>query len=296
MAKQKILVVGSGGRLGARLVQDWRVAGSDVRGLARVDIGLEDSNRLRVRLEREDFDVLVNCAALTQVDHCETHRDEANQVNAVAPRVMAEVCSRRGADFIHVSTDYVFDGSKGGAYEETDEALPISEYGRSKLRGEQEVLEVSDRFRVVRVSWVFGPDRPSFVDQILKRAATELEVSAVDDKWSSPAYTKDLAKWMGLMVSGAVTEGGIYHLANAGTCTWREYGQHALDVFSAGGGTLKANSVLPIRMADIAAFVARRPVHSTLSCGRFERLAGVRMRSWQEAVAEYVSGMPLSLV
>jgi dTDP-4-dehydrorhamnose reductase len=261
-----------------------------------VDIGLEDSNRLRERLEREDFDVLVNCAALTQVDHCETHRDEADQVNAVAPRVMAEVCSRRGADLIHVSTDYVFDGCKGGAYDETDEALPISEYGRSKLRGEREVLGVSDRFRVVRVSWVFGPDRPSFVDQILKRAATELEVSAVDDKWSSPAYTKDLAEWMGLMMSGAVAEGGIYHLANSGTCTWREYGQHALDVFSAGGGVLKTDKVLPIRMSDIAAFVARRPVHSTLSCGRFERLAGIQMRAWQEAVAEYVSGMPLRLV
>ncbi len=296
MSTKRILVVGSGGRLGARLVIDWRGAGREVRGLGRAELALEDEVALRGRLEAEEFDVLVNCAALTQVDRCEQAPDEANRVNAVAPRVMAEVCSARGADLIHVSTDYVFEGNKEGLYSEEDVAEPISEYGWSKLRGEQAVLGVSDAFRVVRVSWVFGPDRPSFVDQILRRAVVESEVSAVDDKWSSPAYTRDLAIWMGALADGVVSEGGVFHLTNAGSCTWREYGQHALEVFRGRGGVLRAERVNPIRMADIPAFIARRPVHSTLGCSRFERLWGGAMRPWRDAVSEYVGSLPLELV
>lgn len=293
MSGKKILVIGAGGRLGARLVIDWREAGRAVRGLSRPELALEDPSALRARLEEEEFDVLVNCAALTNVDRCERETDEANRVNAVAPGVMAEVCVARGADLIHVSTDYVFDGEKVEPYTEDDVAEPVSEYGWSKLRGEQAVLGVSGAFRVVRVSWVFGPDRPSFVDQILRKALVEPEVSAVDDKWSSPAYTRDLAVWMGVLADGTVSDGGVFHLSNAGSCTWREYGQHALDVFRGRGAMLRAERVDSIRMADIAAFVARRPVHSTLACGRFERLSGGLIRSWKEAVTEYVATLPL---
>lgn len=296
MSKKRILVVGSGGRLGARLLIDWRAAGREVRGLSRLDLALDDASALRTRLEREEFDVLVNCAALTNVDRCEREPEEANRVNAVAPGVMAEVCAGRGADLIHVSTDYVFDGGKEEAYTEADKAEPVSEYGWSKLRGEQAVLGVSEAFRVVRVSWVFGPDRPSFVDQILKRAAVEAEVSAVDDKWSSPAYTRDLAVWMGMLADGPVKDGGVFHMANAGSCTWREYGQHALEVFRGRGGGVRAERVDPIRMVDIPAFVARRPVRSTLDCGRLERILGEGLRPWREAVTEYVSSLPLDLV
>lgn len=296
MSKKKILVVGSGGRLGARLVIDWLQVGREVRGLSRADLALEDSKALKARLGEEEFDVLVNCAALTHVDRCEQEPDEANRVNAVAPGVMAEICAERGADFIHVSTDYVFDGKKSEPYTEQDPAEPVSEYGWSKLRGEQAVLSVSGAFRVVRVSWVFGPDRPSFVDQILRRSVAESEVLAVDDKWSSPAYTRDLAIWMGVLADGTVAEGGVFHLTNAGSCTWREYGQHAVEVFRERGGGVRAERVKPIRMADIPAFVARRPVHSTLACERFKRLSGLVLRPWKDAVREYVETLPLELV
>src|SRR5690349_12893540 len=126
------VIVGSGGRLGRALVREWSGAGEQVTGLGRADVDLRDGDKLRAALEQIDFDVLVNCAALTNVDHCETHPAEAYQVNSEAVETMAEACAARGARLVHISTDYVFDGEKGEPYSEEDEAKPISHYGASK--------------------------------------------------------------------------------------------------------------------------------------------------------------------
>ena len=170
---RRIIITGAGGRLGAALAREWRTAGEEVTGFARQELDLSQPDQLRATLEPLDFAVLVNCAAQTNVDRCETHPDEAMQINADAVRVLAEICTKKGARCIQISTDYVFDGAKVGAYTEEDAALPISHYGASKKAGEMALLEFSDKHLAVRVSWVFGPDRPSFVDQILKRARTE---------------------------------------------------------------------------------------------------------------------------
>jgi dTDP-4-dehydrorhamnose reductase len=176
---QTILVNGAGGRLGAALVRTWKYSGEDVIGLNRADLDLSRPEQIRDILENLDFGVLVNCAAQTNVDRCETHPEEAMQINALAAREIATVCAEKGARCIHISTDYVFDGEKGTPYTEEDQAEPISRYGESKLAGEFAVLDVSDRNLVVRVSWVFGPDRPSFVDAILQKARTEEKVAAI---------------------------------------------------------------------------------------------------------------------
>ena len=148
-----------------------------------------------------NFDVLINAAAFTNVDACETERDRAFRINAEAPGVLAEICNEKDAKLIHFSTDYVFDGEKRAPYTEEDQANPISAYGESKLAGEKNVLAADDGHLVVRVSWVFGPDRPSFVDAMIKRAQQDEKIDAISDKFSTPTYTHDIAQYVAAICS-----------------------------------------------------------------------------------------------
>ncbi|MEQ1852117.1 MAG: dTDP-4-dehydrorhamnose reductase [Chthoniobacteraceae bacterium] len=284
---RRIVVMGAGGRLGAALVREWRNAGEDVIGFARQQVDLASPEQIHAALEPLEFGVMVNCAAQTNVDRCEAHFEEAMQINAHAVRTLAEICSRKGARCIHVSTDYVFDGAKRTPYTEEDEVVPISRYGESKRAGELALLEVSDRHLVVRVSWVFGPDRPSFVDQMLKRAQTDEKVEAVSDKVAVPTYTLDASKLLRPFLFD-VPAGGVLHVCNGGECTWQEYAQFAVDCALAAGMPLKARTVGPLRMADLKLFVAKRSPYSTMSTEKLTRLTGLRPRPWKEALREYV--------
>ncbi len=283
----KIVIVGSGGRLGAALLREWRAAGDDVLGLNRALLELGDFRQIHERLEPLDFDVLVNCAALTNLDHCEREPDAAFRINSGAVAAMADICTRKKARCIHLSTDYVFDGRKAQPYTEEDEPRPISKYGESKLYGERCLRAVSDKHLVVRISWVFGPDRASFVDQILQRALEHDSVEAIADKVSVPTYTLDAARMLRPFLTD-VPVGGVIHLCNAGACSWQEYGQHALDCAFAAGLPLRGPTVASIKLADMKAFVAKRPVNTPLSTEKMTRLTGIAPRSWQEAVEEYV--------
>ena len=234
-----------------------------------------------------DFDALINAAAQTNVDRCETHQEEAFALNAEAPRVLAAICRAKKARFIHISTDYVFDGEKREPYTEEDEARPISVYGESKREGERRALEANDRALIVRVSWVFGPDRPSFIDAILKKARDEEEISAVADKYATPTYTLDICALLKPFLVDR-REGGLLHLANSGECSWQEYAQWALDCCHAEGIPMKARKVGAASLADMKNFIAKRPVYSVLSSGKYQRATGQTPRPWRDAVADYV--------
>ena len=289
VVSKRIIITGAGGRLGAALARGWRAAGEDVTGFARQELDISQPEQLRATLEPLDFAVLVNCAAQTNVDRCETHPDEAMQINADAVRVLAEICTKKGARCIQISTDYVFDGAKVGAYTEEDVALPISHYGASKKAGETALLEVSDKHLAVRVSWVFGPDRPSFVDQILQRARTEESVAAIGDKIAVPTYTLDAARLLRPLLFQKPV-GGLLHLCNGGQCTWQEYGQFALDCAVEAGMDLKARTVGALKMADLKAFIAKRPPNTAMSTDKLASIIGEQPRDWRDAVREYVRG------
>jgi len=269
----------------------------EITGFNRADLDLADFAGLRQTLGHNDFDLLINAAAFTNVDLAEKERDQAFQVNAEAPRVLAGICSEKGARLVHISTDYVFAGDKNDPYKEEDPARPISAYGESKLAGENAVLGVSDKHLVVRVSWVFGPDRPSFIDQVIGRAQEDDRVSAVADKVSTPTYTRDIADMLLRIVAGVTGpsrtgiprySSGVLHIANSGQASWREYAQHALDCCAEAGIPLKARKVESLMMADMKNWVARRPPHSVLSTAKYGQITGEKPRSWREAVAEYI--------
>jgi dTDP-4-dehydrorhamnose reductase len=283
----KIVILGAGGRLGAALVREYRDK-FDVAGFNHTQLDLSDLGAVREKLLKASFDVLINAAGFTKVDLCETQPDRAFLINAEAPRVVAEICDEKNARLIHFSTDYVFDGAKREPYTEEDEANPISVYGESKLAGESNVLAVQYQNLVVRVSWVFGPDRPSFIDAMVQQAQKNDEVDAVADKFSTPTYTLDVAAMLPQFFDGNVS-GGILHFANAGQCSWREYAQWAVDCCHDAGLPLKAKTIGARKLRDMANWIARRPVYSMLSTAKYTRLTGISPRTWREAVSDYIT-------
>jgi dTDP-4-dehydrorhamnose reductase len=280
----RIVIVGAGGRLGAALMRPYREK-FDVVAFNHSQLDLGNPQQVREKLSPLDFDLLINCAAFTNVDLCEKERNQAFAINANAPKLLAEVCAAKKAKLIHFSTDYVFDGENREPYTEEDAAKPISVYGKSKRGGEKCVLEVSDCHLVVRVSWVFGPDRPSFIDAMIKRAREEEQVNAIADKWSTPTYTSDIAEMLPRLFD---VDAGVVHLTDSGQCTWQEYAQHALDCCAKAGVSLKATTVAPLKLAEMKNWVARRPVHSVLSTAKYQALTGSAPRSWRDAVADYI--------
>ncbi len=282
----KIAIIGANGRLGAALARKY-AHDREVTSFGRSQLDLGQLDGVRSALAEAKFELLINCAALTNVDYCESHREEAFLVNAEAPRLLAEIANEKSAKLVHFSTDYVFDGKKSDPYTEEDMAVPLSVYGESKLEGERRVLEVSSQHLVVRLSWVFGPDKPSFIDQIIQRARENDVVTAVADKFSAPTYTVDVANWLRLAIDKSAN--GILHLANNGGCSWQEWAQYAIEVCSRLGIPLKAERIGAVSLADMKNFAAQRPVRTVLSTAKFATLTGVKPRHWREAVAEYIT-------
>jgi dTDP-4-dehydrorhamnose reductase len=282
----KIVILGAGGRLGAALMREYREK-YDLAGFNHAQLDLANLDDVRGKLGGMNFDVLINAAAFTNVDACETERDRAFLINAEAAGVLAEICNEKDAKLIHFSTDYVFDGQKRAPYTEGDQANPISLYGESKLTGEKKVLAAENGHLVVRVSWVFGPDRPSFIDAMIKRAQQDEKIDAISDKFSTPTYTHDLARMLPQFFDRR--EGGILHFANAGKCSWQEYAQWALDCCRDAGIPLKATTVGALTLKDMSSWVARRPVYSVLSTAKYTELTGATPRAWREAVNEYIT-------
>ena len=283
---KRVVIVGAGGRLGAALVREY-TNHFDVVGFNHAQLDLGAPEQMRETLGALDFGVLINTAAQTNVDRCETHVEEAFALNGEAPRILAEICAQKKARFIHISTDYVFDGEKREPYTEEDEARPISVYGESKREGERRALEANERALIARVSWVFGPDRPSFIDWAIKQAREHEEVKAISDKWATPTYTLDLAILLKPLLADA-NASGILHLANSGECRWQEYAQWALDCCHAEGIAIKARTIGASTLAEMKSFVAKRPVYSVLSTAKYARLTGQSPRPWREAVAAFV--------
>jgi dTDP-4-dehydrorhamnose reductase len=282
----KIAILGAGGRLGAALARIWS-ATDEVLPFARAGLDLSRPGEIERVLGPVSFDALVNCAALTNVDYCETHEEEAMLINAEGAGEIGALCARKAARCIHISTDYVFDGETDRPYTEEEPARAISIYGESKLQGERALHAASPDHLAVRVSWVFGPDRPSFIDGILKRALESDHAEAIGDKWSTPSFTLDLAGMLHPFLRD-IPIGGLLHASNTGPCTWRDYGEYALQVAAAAGLPVKTTTVASLPIAGMKAFIARRPVYTVLSTEKLAGLTGAPPRPWQAAVDDYI--------
>jgi dTDP-4-dehydrorhamnose reductase len=229
--------------------------------------------------------IVINAAAFTDVDRAEAEQELAARVNCDAPAAMAAACERLGAVLVHLSTDYVFDGSKPGAYVEGDPVAPLSVYGRTKADGETAVRRIVQRHVILRTSWVFAAHGRNFVRTMLRLADEHPELRIVNDQTGSPTAARDVAEAV-VSVVRAVAEGksawGTYHFASAEPTTW--YG-FARAIFSASGHRTK---LAPVTSAKYQT-AARRPLNSVLNCGRISRDYGIGQPSWRKALAEVLT-------
>jgi dTDP-4-dehydrorhamnose reductase len=269
-----IHVVGAGGMLGQDVL---RAAGADAVALTRADLDVTDSPAVREALAGAE--VVINCAAYTDVDGAETDPGAAHAVNADGARNVAEAAAR----VIYVSTDYVFDGSKTGPYVESDATGPLSEYGRSKLAGERETLTASPHSLVVRSSWLFGAGGGNFVDTMLRLAAERDELEVVDDQLGCPTFTGHLAEALVTLARGEVrladgrSAHGVLHVAGSGSCSWFEF---AREIFDSAGVEAQLR---PCKTAEFPR-PAPRPANSVL---RSERGAPL-LPTWQEGLDAFL--------
>ena len=263
-----------------------------VVGLTRADLDLANPESIRRALGGLEYDRLILPGALTQVDYCESHEDEAFAVNADGPKLIAEISAEKNAHVTYISTDFVFGGFSSRAYTEERVPRPLSVYGASKLEGEENVLGVSKDNLVVRLSWLYGSGKPAFPEWIIQQAQKHSELALPAEKIGSPTYTEDLVEYLGLLLgldTGNSPAGGTFHLANSGHCTWQEWGQFCLDRAADAELSLMTGKVEANWLDDISAFVAKRPVNSVLDTGKFTQFTGVVPRPWKVAMNEHFS-------
>ncbi len=284
----KLVIIGAAGRLGAALLESYSKS-HQVTGLTRAELDLADPESIRRALEPLEYDRLILPGALTAVDYCETHEDEAFAINADGPKRIAEISAEKGAHVTYISTDFVFGGLSERAYIEEKAPKPLSVYGASKLEGEENVLAVSKDNLVARVSWLYGAGKAAFPEWIIQQAMKQSALALPEEKTGSPTYTGDVVDFLKLLLGfdGSPPAGGIFHLSNSGQCTWQQWGQFCLDQAAAAGLALKAQVIDANCLEDITAFVAPRPINSVLSTEKFTRHTGVTPRSWQDAMREH---------
>lgn len=287
MPSPRILILGATGGLG-RALQRHLAAGYELTSWGRADLDFDQPDTISKKLASQKFDLLLNAAGMTSPDVCEVQPERAFLANAVAPQILAECCHARGARMIHFSTDYVFSGKPHDPWSEADETAPVNIYGRTKLAGENAVLTASPAALVARVSWLFGPDKPSHPDHIIQRALQSDEVGAVADKTSVPTSNADISGWIEQLIIRHPTTCGVLHLCNSGAASWHSWAEAALTIAARLGVPVKTTRVQPGALASLTQLKALRPVMTVMSNARLQSLLGGEIRNWHDALEEYL--------
>jgi dTDP-4-dehydrorhamnose reductase len=276
-----IFIAGSNGQL----ARDCRVVLSrqhEVAGLDMPDLDITDESSVARAMARFRPDVVINCAAYTRVDDCESQKEDAWRVNALGPQLLAEACAASGILLVHISTDYVFDGEKPvpQVYVEDDPVNPLSVYGASKLAGERAVCALSPRHIVMRTAWMYGMGGRNFLKTILRRAVQQpgRGLRVVNDQHGSPTWSWRLAEQTAHLIQNDAQ--GVYHAAGLGGCTWFEFASCFLDRLGA------QHSIEPCTMAEYP-LPARRPKNSVLEVAHLKDAGLCVMRPWQEDVETF---------
>lgn len=288
-----ILITGAKGQLGSQImniIKDGKselgaiptqVAEAKVIGIDIKDLDLTDLKAVRLYLNELKPDVVINPAAFTNVDACETSIDTAFKVNALAARNMAMVCEEIGAKLIHISTDYVFSGVGTVPLKEHDMTAPVSIYGKTKLAGENFVREFCSKYFIVRTAWLYGYNGKNFVYTIMNAAKQKGHLTVVDDQRGNPTNAEDLAHHI---VKLAVTEEyGVYHCTGEGECSWYDFAK-AIVEYSGINCTVD-----PITSEQLVNRAAKRPAYSSLDNMMLRCTVGNEMRDWKEALKEFIN-------
>ncbi|AIF53715.1 dTDP-4-dehydrorhamnose reductase [Pelosinus sp. UFO1] len=273
----KILIVGANGQLGRECKRQFQ---------EKYELFLYDSDSLNITnidavscaIAKVKPDVVINAAAYTNVEKAEEDIDNAFKVNATGAENLALICKKYDSKFIHISTDYVFDGTKDRPYEEFDTHNPLSVYGRSKSCGEKLIEQVGGKYFILRTSWLYG-DGNNFVRTMLRLSKEKSEIAVVGDQYGTPTYTKDLCSVIEKLMYTEFY--GIYHASNEGSCSWCEFAKEIMRVAS------RKTTIKSLTTAEYPV-KAKRPMYSVME-NRLLKLRGInRMRPWQDALEDYL--------
>lgn len=282
----RVAVTGTTGRVGAALAKHFS-RGHEVIPLPRGEFDFSDPVSMAARLESLDCDVFLNPGGLTSLEACEDDPELARQLNAQAPEQFADWAVRRGVKLVHFSTDYVFSGEQPALRTEAEIPKPLSVYGRTKLAGEQAVLANPGNL-VLRVSWVFGHEKPSFLNSVIRDAIAGKPLSAISDKYSLPTHTRDLCGWSEALLKREAT--GLFHACQSGPpVSWHGMAELAVDQLVREGRLSKPPEILATKLEETTAFRAKRPRHTSMSTTKLEQELGEKPKDWRDVVRDYVS-------
>lgn len=289
-SRMKILIVGNKGQLGSELTECFArkktelgtpallLEENDVCGVDFDELDISDSAAVKEYFRNKSFDCVINCAAYTDVNGCESHPDVALKANALGPRNLAFACEETGAKLLHVSTDYVFSGEGTVPYTEFDRCDPKSVYGKSKLLGEEYVRQICPRSFIVRTAWLYGYYGKNFVKTIVRAARERGELSVVNDQRGNPTNAADLAHHIIKLCESE--EYGIYHATGAGECSWFDFASEIVAQFGVSA------AVRPCTTEEYPT-PAKRPAYSSLRNLMLECTVGDEFRDWKTALAAF---------
>lgn len=279
---KRILITGAGGLVGKASVEHCLANGDDVIAYKRESLDITDAQKVDAVITRELPDAVINCAAWTDVDGCESDAAKAERVNASGPENLARACRKANAAFVTISTDYVFDGLKEGFYTQRDDPRPLSVYGRFKLEGERRPQLEYARTIVVRTGYIFGPGGRNFLSTIVERARRGEKLKAIKDCWGTPTYSRDLAVRLRELVELDLP--GVFHVVSSGEgASFETFAQEALKLTDC-----KPEMVESVTM-DSLARPAPRPKNSKLKCLWSEAIRLPPLPHWQEGLAHFVA-------
>ncbi len=288
----KILICGANGQLGSELQEVLASGAADIGRApacyegasvfapSRSQLDITDEGSVASCFDEGGFDLAINCAAMTDVDACETDEEAAHAANALGPQLLARAAAHAGCRLVHLSTDYVFAGDKSEPYTETDTPDPLSAYGRTKLEGERLVAAAQPESFIIRTQWVYGAQGKNFVKTIVGAAREKGEVQVVDDQVGCPTYTNDLAYEILQIAAGG--DFGLYHCSGNGSCSWYDFACAILEA---------AEIDCTVRPCTTAEFPrpATRPACCILDNAHLRATCGDEMRPWREALASFIA-------
>ena len=283
-----IWLIGSRGMLGTEVEKLLKEKGlPHLSTVIKVDI--TDLKSLRTfTSDRGNIDCIINCSGYTAVDKAEDEPETAFRINAGGTQNIVETAKSLNAALIHISTDYVFNGEKESAYLENDPADPIGVYGKSKLKGDQCIQSSMTNYYIIRTAWLFGKQGNNFVNTMLKLFEKREEVKVVSDQWGSPTYAPDLAEVILKVIENRDKHYGVYNFTNEGRTNWHAVAGEIYKLAREKGIIQNEVNIIPISTEEFPTR-ARRPRNSYLSKEKIKRNLGITIRSWQDALQEYIS-------
>ncbi|GBE76487.1 dTDP-6-deoxy-L-mannose-dehydrogenase [Microcystis aeruginosa NIES-87] len=280
---KKVLLIGAKGQVGQELQVTLPQLG-EVISIGREELDLTNSEKIGQLIREIHPDYLVNASAYTAVDKAETEPDLAYSINATAPKIMAEAAEKIQAKFLHISTDYVFDGRKNTPYLETDLTNPLGVYGQSKLRGEEEIKTVNSQAIILRTAWVYGSyGKSNFVKTMLRLGKEREELKVVVDQVGSPTWSKDIAAAITQLLINVDNPPGIYNFTNSGVASWFDLTKAIFEEAKISGIPLKIQRVIPITTAEYPT-PAVRPAYSVLSSQKISQQLGYIPPYWRDSL------------